>query len=314
MRRLLTTLFLCFLTALTGCGNSKTQSSNSLKPSQTVTVDKKSLETRKVRLNSGYDMPVIGLGTWTLSNQDAEEAVYTAIRCGYRLIDTARYYDNETGVGKGIRKAIAEGLVKREDIFVTSKIMPASYANPEQAINESLARLDIGYIDLMLIHQPGSNDRAVYRAMEEAVRAKKLRSIGISNYYSPASVDEVLSYAEITPAVIQNENHIYYQNRLLRDHVKAKGIIVEAWYPFGGRNHIQDVLNNPTIMAIAGKHQKTSAQVILRWQVQSGYVAVPGSRNPHHIAENIAIGDFQLTDAEMKNIDAINQGKRYENW
>ncbi|MBR7068848.1 MAG: aldo/keto reductase [Oxalobacter sp.] len=314
MRRLLMMLPLCFLMVFTGCGNSTPDSSKPLDPSQDVTIDKTAVETKKVRLNSGYDMPVIGLGTWTLNNGEAEEAVYTAIKCGYRLIDTARYYDNETGVGKGIRKAIDEGLVKREDIFVTSKIMPASYGNPAHAIEESLARLNIGYIDLMLIHQPGSNDKAVYHAMEEAVRTGKLRSIGISNYYSQQAVDEVLSYAAITPAVIQNENHIYYQNNKLRDYVKAKGIVIESWYPLGGRGHIQDILSHPTVMAIAKTHQKTSAQVILKWQVQSGYAAVPGSRNPRHIAENIAIGDFRLTEEEMKSIQALNQDRRYESW
>lgn len=267
-----------------------------------------------IKLNSGYSMPAIGLGTWSLNDDEAEEAVYTAIRCGYRLIDTARYYNNEIGVGRGVRKAIAEGLVKREDIFVTSKIMPDSYGHPAQAIDESVARLDIGYIDLMLIHQPGNNDRAVYKAMEDAVRAKKLRSIGISNYYTPQALDEVLSYAKVKPAVIQNENHIFYQNRQLKAYAEKHGIVIEAWYPFGGRGHTQDSFNHPTVMAIAKAHNKTSAQIILRWQLQAGFITVPGSKNPRHIVENVSIAKFQLTDEEMRSIAAIDQNRRYENW
>ena len=169
-------------------------------------------DSKTVKLNSGYEMPILGLGTWTLSNEEAENSVYHALKDGYRLIDTARYYQCETGVGKGIKKAVEEGIVKREDVFVTSKIMPGDYERAAQGINDSLRDLGLEYIDLMLIHQPGSNDEAVYKAMEQAVRDGMVRSIGISNYYTPEAFDEVMSYAQIPPAVIQNENHIYYQN------------------------------------------------------------------------------------------------------
>ena len=142
-------------------------------------------DSKTVKLNSGYEMPILGLGTWTLSNEEAENSVYHALKDGYRLIDTARYYQCETGVGKGIKKAVDEGIVKREDVFVTSKIMPGDYERAAQGINDSLHDLGLEYIDLMLIHQPGSNDEAVYKAMEQAVRDGKVRSIGISNYYTP---------------------------------------------------------------------------------------------------------------------------------
>ena len=137
-----------------------------------------------VMLNSGYRMPVLGLGTWTFDDSTAETTVYTAIREGYRLIDTARYYGNESGVGKGVRRAINEGLVKREDIFVTTKIVPGSYSDPEAAIDDSNRALGLGYIDLMLIHQPGYNDEELYKALERGVKSGKIRSIGISNYYT----------------------------------------------------------------------------------------------------------------------------------
>jgi diketogulonate reductase-like aldo/keto reductase len=242
-----------------------------------------------VTLNSGYTMPVLGLGTWTLSNEEAENSVYHALKSGMRLIDTARYYRCEKGVGNGIRKAVGEGFVSREEIFVTSKIMPSDYDRAAQGIDDSLKDLGLDYVDLMLIHQPGSDDEAVYRAMEQAVRDGKVRSIGISNYYTKEQVDEVLSFAEIMPAVIQNENHLYYQNDELRDYVTQYGIVIESWYPFGGRGHTQDHFTNETIVRIAKAHDKTPAQVILRWQVQDGYITIPGSSNPDHIAENADI-------------------------
>lgn len=267
-----------------------------------------------VQLNSGYAMPVLGLGTWTQNNTNAAESVYVALKNGYRLIDTARYYGNEKGVGEGLKRAIADGIVKREDVFITSKIMPGNYDNAAAAIDASLKDLQLDYLDLMLIHQPGSNDKAVYQAMEQGVKEGKLRSIGISNYYTKQQVDEVLSYAKITPAVIQNENHIYYQNTALQNYVKQYGIVIECWYPFGGRGNTKDSFENKTIVEIATAHGKTPAQVILRWQVQAGYVTVPGSANPEHIVENIAVFDFALSAEEMERIAELNRQRRYENW
>ena len=170
------------------------------------------------------------------------------------------------------------------------------------------------YIDLMLIHQPGYDDEGVYKAMEDAVRAGKLRSIGISNYYTRAQVDEVLSFATITPAVIQNENHLYYQNTDLQEYVTQYGIVIESWYPFGGRGHTAEHFNNEMIKALAEKYQKTSAQIILRWQLQAGFIAIPGSSNPEHIAENYDIFNFALTAEELNQIAQLNRGERYESW
>ena len=267
-----------------------------------------------VMLNSGYKMPVLGLGTWTQDNSTAENSVYVAIKEGYRLIDTARYYGNESGVGKGIRRAIDEGLVKREDIFVTSKIMPGNYSEPDSAIDASLKSLGLEYIDLMLIHQPGYNDEGVYKALERGVKAGKLKSIGISNYYTPEEFERINKIAEITPAVVQNENHIYYQNSDLQEYLKRYGTIIESWYPFGGRGHTQELFNDETIKQIANSHGKTSAQVILRWHIQAGYVTIPGAQNPKHIAENIDVFDFALTGEEMNAIKNLNEARRFENW
>lgn len=265
-----------------------------------------------VLLNNGIKMPIIGLGTWTFSNEEAEEAVYFAIKNGYRLIDTAQYYGDEVGVGKGVRKAINEGIVKREDVFVTSKIYAST--NHSEAIERSLNNLNLEYIDLLLIHQPGFDDKGLYKTMERYYKEGKLKSIGISNYYTKEAIDEVLNYAEIVPAVIQNENHIYYQNNELQKYVQKYGIIIESWYPFGGRGNTEENFNNDIILQIAKKYNKTSAQIILRWQLQAGYIAIPGSKNPEHIKENINIFDFELTDVDMEKIYNLNKNKRYENW
>ena len=268
--------------------------------------------TKTVKLNNGYTMPILGLGTWTLTNEQAEECVYEAIKKGYRLIDTAQYYGDEVGVGKGVKKAISEGIVKREDVFVTSKIYDSTDHNA--AIEKTLSNLDIEYVDLLLIHQPGFDDKGLYKAMENYYKKGKLKAIGISNYYTKEAVDEVLSYAEIVPSVIQNENHIYYQNTELKEYVKKYGIIIESWYPFGGRGHTSENFNNKIIKELAEKYNKTSAQIILRWQLQAEYIAIPGSSNLSHIAENYNIFDFELSQDDMNKIKNINKNQRYENW
>ena len=278
------------------------------------TVGRFDFESRTVLLNSGYRMPVIGLGTWTLDNDQAENSVYHALKCGMRLIDTARYYGNEVGVGCGLQRAIDEGIVTREDVFITSKIYGGNYERAGGIIDDALSDLGVDYIDLLLIHQPGYDDAGVYRAMEDAVKDGRLRSIGISNYYTPEQVDEVLSFADIVPAVIQNENHLYYQNMELQEYVKPYGIVIESWYPFGGRGHTGEHFGNGTILQIADKYGKTAAQVILRWQLQAGFIAIPGSSNPDHIAENYDIFDFELTDSEMEEIRQLDRHERYENW
>ncbi|MBR4642804.1 MAG: aldo/keto reductase [Selenomonadaceae bacterium] len=267
-----------------------------------------------VALNSGYNMPIIGLGTWTLNDDEAEDCVYFALKVGYRLIDTARYYGNEVGVGRGIRRAIQDGIASREEIFVTSKIMPGNYNQPDSAIDASLKSLGLDYVDLMLIHQPGYNDEEVYRALERGVKAGKIRSIGISNYYTPRDFDRIKNIASIVPAVIQNENHLFYQNTELQAYVKKFGTVVEAWYPFGGRGNTQKIFGNEIVQSLAKKYSKSPAQIVLRWQIQSGYIAIPGSSNKNHIAENFNVFDFRLSVEDMKLLRGLNKGQRFENW
>ena len=267
-----------------------------------------------VTLNSGYKMPMLGLGTWTQDNDTAEESVYTAIREGCRLIDTARYYGNESGVGKGVRRAIGEEIITRGDIFITTKIMPGNYSDPDSAIDDSINALGLGYIDLMLIHQPGYNDEGVYEALERGVTSGKIRSIGISNYYTPSDFERITRSAKIIPAVVQNENHIYYQNTELQKYLSRYRTIIESWYPFGGRGNTQELFGNESIKRIAQSHSKTPAQIILRWHIQAGYVTIPGSKNPSHIRENMNIFDFALTDSEMEIIRGLDRQQRFEVW
>ena len=270
---------------------------------------------KMVKLNSGYEMPTLGLGTWTLTGQVCEDAVYAALKSGYRLIDTAKYYGNESEVGKAVARAISDGICKREEIFITTKLLPWS-SNPDRDIEDSLQELGVSYIDLCLLHQHGSasGDDAVYNSMIRAVKGRRVRSIGISNFYTGKAVSHFINDFEIPPAVIQNENHLKYQNSSLKNWAAKKGIFIESYYPFGGRGHTAEHLKNPQVLEIANKHNKAAAQVIVRWHLQEGYIAIPGSSNSSHIAENFDIWDFQLSDSEMKELSKLNTGKRYENW
>ncbi len=267
----------------------------------------------RVKLNTGYEMHVLGLGTWTLTGETCEMAVYVALKNGYKLVDTAEYYGNEAEVGNAIERAIKNGLCTRSEVFITTKIVPWE-SDPDSAIDEALRKLKVSYIDLVLLHQHCSGDDKVYSALIRAKKAGKIRSIGISNFYTEKSVLHFINDFDTPPAVIQNENHIFHQNAALRDWAKKYGIYIESYYPFGGRGHSDESLQNPVIQKIASAHKKSAAQVILRWHVQAGFIAIPGSSNPHHIAENISIFDFALTDSEMSEIAKLNKNQRYESW
>ncbi len=278
-------------------------------PSEGQTFD---MEKGTVMLNSGYEMPILGIGTYRLSQSEAEDSVYWALRDGYRLIDTARIYGNEEGVGRGIQRAIDEGLVTRGEVFVTTKMWTDDFDNGAEAINASLERLGLDYIDLMILHhsQP-SNDVDAYQAMEQAVSEGKLRSIGLSNYYTPEDFDRLVNAASIMPALLQNETHPYHQSMEMKEHLKQYGTVMESWFPLGGRGNTQTLFNDETISGIAQVHGKTSAQVILRWHLQAGNIAIPGSSNEDHIQENFEIFDFELTNEEMKQMTSIDRNERF---
>jgi len=238
--------------------------------------------------------------------------IYTALRKGYRLIDSAYMYGNEDEVGQAVRQAIADGICKREDITVITKIYPGSqFANPEKAIQERLNLLNIGYVDIMLLHHPGDNDVKAYKAMEKFVQAGLIHSLGISCFY----IDELkrfLPQVNIKPVLVQNEIHPYYQDTPVVDYIHSLGIVVQAWYPLGGRGHQSELLKDPVLVKIAQVHNKSVVQIILRWHYQRMVVAIPGSSNPAHIAENIAIFDFTLSDDEMNEIAALNRNEKHD--
>lgn len=273
------------------------------------------LKAGTVMLNSGYEMPVLGIGMFRLSQSEAENSVYWALRDGYRLIDTAKIYGNEEGVGKGIKRAIDEGLVKREEIFVTTKMWTDDYDDGAAAIEASLRKLNLDYIDLMILHhsQP-ENDVDAYKAMEEAVKEGKLKSIGLSNYYEPDDFDRLVKATEITPALLQNETHPYHQSMKMKEHLKQYGTVMESWFPLGGRGNTQRLFEDETISEIAKAHGKTSAQIILRWHLQAGNIAIPGSSNEDHIQENYEIFDFELTDEEMERMTALDKDERFASY
>lgn len=273
------------------------------------------IEAGTVMLNSGYEMPILGIGMFRLSQSEAENSVYWALRDGYRLIDTAKIYGNEEGVGKGIKRAIDEGLVKREEIFVTTKMWTDDYDDGAAAIEASLRKLNLDYIDLMILHhsQP-ENDVNAYKAMEKAVKEGKLKSIGLSNYYEPDDFDRLVKATEITPALLQNETHPYHQSMKMKEHLKQYGTVMESWFPLGGRGNTQRLFEDETISEIAKAHGKTSAQIILRWHLQAGNIAIPGSSNEDHIQENYEIFDFELTDEEMEQMTALDKDERFASY
>lgn len=282
-------------------------------PSADITVQPHSfdLEAGSVTLNSGVIMPILGIGTYALSSSQAENSVYWALKAGFRLIDTARIYGNEDGVGRGIRRAVDEGIVTRGEIFVTTKMWTSDYSNGTQAIDSSLQRLGLDYVDLMILHhsQP-ANDVEAYKSMEEALNAGKLRAIGLSNYYTPEDFDRLANSVTIPPAILQNETHPYHQSGAMKAHIAKYGTILESWYPLGGRGYTQELFADPVISSIASSHGKTSAQVILRWHLQAGNIAIPGSNNEQHIIEDFSIWDFSLTDDEMSRMANLNKDRR----
>ena len=269
-------------------------------------------ETRTVTLNSGYEMPLNGLGTYSLHGETCVNSVKSALASGVRLIDTASAYGNEEEVGQAIREAMEELGIKREEIFVITKIYPGSeMADPESSLQACLDRLNIGYVDMMLLHHPDRNDVKAYQAMETFVESGQIRSLGLSNWYVK-ELEEFLPQVTITPALVQNEIHPYYQENDVIPYIQDLGIVVQGWYPLGGRGHTAELLGNEVISAIAKSHGVSSAQVILRWNLQKGVVVIPGSSNSDHIKENTELYGFTLTDAEMAQINALDRNEKHD--
>ncbi len=264
-------------------------------------------ETKTVKLNSGYDMPLNGIGTYSQTGDECYNSITSALNSGVRLIDTAYMYHNEEEIGRAIR----DSGVPREEIFVITKIYPTQFDDPEGAIEMALEKLNIGYIDMMLLHHPGDGDVEAYKAMEKYVEEGKIRSIGLSNWYIE-ELEEFLPQVDTVPALVQNEIHPYYQELDVVPYIQSKGIVVQGWYPFGGRGHTSELLNDETIVEIANAHNVTAAQVILRWNLQRGVVVIPGSSNPEHIKENTEIYHFELTDEEMQKMESLNRDEKHD--
>lgn len=263
--------------------------------------------TKTVLLNSGYEMPILGLGTYSLLDDICVNSVVTLLQNGGRLIDTAYMYHNEAAVGEGIRRS----GVPREDIFIETKLYPNQFSDAANAIDEALEKLGVDYIDLMLLHHPGTNDVEAYKAMEQAVADGKIRSIGLSNWYIE-ELEEFLPQITITPALVQNEIHPYYQESEVVPYIQSLGIVVQGWYPLGGRGYTAELLGNETINAIAQAHNVSAAQVILRWNLQRGIIVIPGSSNPDHIKENLDLFGFELSDEEMEQIKALDRNEKHD--
>ena len=254
-----------------------------------------------ITLNNGVEMPLVGLGTYLLSPDDAQASVTFALDNGYELIDTANVYVNERGVGRGMRASTKA----REEVFLETKLWPSFYES-DTAVDETLERLGTDYIDLMILHQAAGSIRAGYRKLEDAYRAGKLRSIGISNF-TVAEVQRLVDECEVMPALIQTECHPYFPQAELKELLAQHNIALQAWYPLGGRGN-DSIMGEPLIGEIAKAHGKSPAQVILRWHVQQGNIVIPGSKTPSHIAQNIELFDFALTDEEMARIAALDRG------
>lgn len=265
------------------------------------------LEQGTVLLNSGYTMPIMGLGTYSLTDEECYNSVTALLEAGGRLIDTAYMYHNEASVGRAVR---ASG-VPREEVFITTKLYPNQYDNADRAIDEALRRLDTGYIDMMLLHHPAHNDAAAYGAIERAVRDGRVRCAGVSCYYI-REIDRFLPKVSLAPALVQNELHPYYQDSRATQYLQGLGLAVQAWYPLGGRGYTERLLADGIIREIAAAHQKSPAQVILRWNLQRGVAVIPGSGNPEHIRENLSSFDFELTGAEMEAIRNLNRDEKHD--
>ncbi|MFF9622632.1 aldo/keto reductase [Streptomyces griseosporeus] len=258
-------------------------------------------------LNNGVEMPQLGFGVWQVPDDEAERAVATALQAGYRSIDTAAIYGNEEGTGR----AIAASGLPREDIFVTTKLWNSDqgYDSTLRAFDTSLAKLGLDYVDLYLIHWPlPGRDRYVdtYKAFEKLHADGRIRAIGVSNFL-PEHLERLIAETSVIPAVNQIELHPYLQQHAAREYHAEQGIATEAWSPLGSGKGLLEV---PAIVAIARKHDRTPAQVVLRWHLQTGNIVIPKSVTPSRIEENISVFDFSLDDEDLAAISALNEDRR----
>ena len=262
-----------------------------------------------VTLNTGAKMPIEGFGVFQVPDAAVcEQAVYDAIKTGYRLIDTAQAYMNEAAVGKAVHRAIADGLVSREELFVTTKLWVSNMKTEDGAyasLKESLAKLDIEYIDLILIHQPMGDYFAGYRALEKAYKEGWVKAIGVSNFY-PAILANFCENVEIMPAVNQVELHPFFTQDSAITLMKEYGIAPQAWGPLAEGRH--GIFTHPVLTEIGAKYGKTAAQIALKWNAQRGVSILPKSVHVERMEQNFDIWDFTLSDEDMQKIAALDLG------
>ncbi len=260
-----------------------------------------------VKLYNNVEVPVLGIGTFMISPEDTERSVYAALKLGYRMIDTANAYMNEEAVGKALAKAISDGIVTRDEVFVSTKIWPTLYEN-ENAVDDTLKRLNLSYVDLLFIHQPAGNYMAGYHMLEKAYNDGKAKSLGISNFEGE-KLEKLLADSEIKPHVIQMEAHPYCTEKEIRDRLAEYGTATMGWYPLGHGD--RGLVNEEVFTKLADKYRKSNAQIVLRWHTQMGFITIPGSKNPDHIRDNGDIFDFTLTEEEMAEIGKLDGTKKY---
>jgi 2,5-diketo-D-gluconate reductase A len=257
-----------------------------------------------VSLSNAVEMPVLGFGVFQIPADQTEQAVLDALETGYRSLDTARSYMNEEAVGR----AIAAGRVPREDLFITTKLWIEDQGDEKakRAFEASLARLQLDYVDLYLIHQPLGDYYGSWRAMEELHQQGLARAIGVSNFYADRLVD-LIAHNEITPHVNQIETHPFFQRADYQELMRERGVQIESWGPFAeGRNNL---FSDPDLSEIGARHQKSVAQVVLRWLIQRGVVVVQKSVRAKRMRENINVFDFELSDDEMSRIAGLDRGE-----
>lgn len=257
-----------------------------------------------LKLSNNVTMPAMGLGTFLMSPTEAEAATTAALETGYEHIDTANAYMNEKAVGRAITKS----GIARDKIFVSTKLWPSVYDAGMPAVDSTLKRLGLDYVDMLILHQPVGDYLAAWRTMEEAHRAGKVRALGLSNF-SQDKIAEVIEAAEVAPQLVTVECHPYHAQSDLRAFLAPYGTVIEAWYPLGHGD--KDLQAESVFQKLAEKYGKTPAQVILRWHVQMGTSVIPGSKNPAHIADNANIFDFRLTAEEMARIAELDGTKTY---
>lgn len=254
-------------------------------------------------LSGGIKMPLVGVGTFMLSPDEAQASVGAALKAGCRLVDTANAYMNEKAVGRAVR---ASGI-RREEIFLQSKLWPAFYEQPD-GVERTMARLGVDYIDLMFLHHPTRDYMTGFIQLEEARLSGRIRAIGLSNF-TPAQIGNILRRCRVRPAVVQAELHPYLQQKELAAFLKREGIALQAWFPLGHGD--RRLLSEPVFLRLAEKYGKTPAQIVLRWHLDSGHSLVVGSREPAHLAEDQDIFDFTLTAGELGEISALDAGRSY---